>query len=48
MTKPFITLYERDVIIAALPDILTLNKKPYPFLELRKFFEKIRYNHKVS
>lgn len=41
-------MYERDVIVGALPDILSLNRKPYPFYELTKFFQKTRYDHNKS
>ena len=33
-------LYERDIIVSALPELLTCNIEPYPFITLTKFFKK--------
>ena len=48
MNKPEITIFERVVLIGALPDILTSKLEPFPFQELSKFFIKHKYNHKLA
>ena len=38
-----INIYERDIIVGALPKLIELNQKPYPFMALSKFFEKHKW-----
>jgi len=41
-----LTIFERDVIVGALPDLLTFNEREdYPFKELTKFFIKHKYDY---
>lgn len=48
MNKKFLTIYERDILCGALPDILTYKREPFPFNEMTKFFTKYKYNTKKS
>ena len=48
MNKPYITIFERNVLLGALPDLLAFDVKPYPFYELTKFFTKHKYNPNVT
>jgi len=44
-----LTIFERDVIVGALPDLLTFNEREnYPFKELTKFFVKRKYDYSKS
>ena len=44
-----LTIFERDVIVGALPDILTFNEREdYPFKELTNFFVKHKYNYEKT
>jgi hypothetical protein len=44
-----LTIFERDVIVGALPDLLTFNEREnYPFKELTKFFVKHKYDYEKS
>jgi hypothetical protein len=47
MSKAKLTIFERVVLVGALPDILNVDIKPYPFKELSKFFVKNKYDHKL-
>ena len=39
-----ITIYERDVIVGAMHNILKVEQDPYPFQDLHKFFEKPQWD----
>jgi len=44
-----LTIFERDVIVGALPDFLTYDEREnYPFKELTKFFVKYKYDSEKS
>ena len=43
-----ITIFERDVLVGALNDILIYNERePFPFSEMTKFFIKYKYDNAV-
>ena len=48
MNKPCITIFERNVLVGALPNLLALDVKPYPLYELTKFFTKNKYDSNLS
>ena len=48
MINKRLTIFERDVIIGALPDLLTFDERDdYPFKELTKFFIKHKYKYNL-
>ena len=48
MNKKKLTIYERDIVVGALPNILTYNRDPYPFKGITKFFNKHKYITNLS
>ena len=46
MVNRKLTIFEREVIVGALPDLLTFDERAdYPFKELTKFFIKHKYDY---
>ena len=44
-----LTIFERDVIVGTLPDLLSFDEREnYPFRELTKFFIKHKYDYGKS
>ena len=49
MINKKLTIFERDVIVGALPALLTFNERvDYPFKELTKFFYKHKYDEEKN
>ena len=44
-----LTIFERDVLVGALPDILNFDERDvFPFTEMKKFFVKHKYDFSKS